>query len=103
MHKEEMMTTWRSKALGDGLEAFVPTGKIQDAYTAMELTTQLPNDCAVFTYYDLGANVVTAYFSPSAHRLAEMFGATRCQKPERREGFSLSVGSLRAWDLLFGK
>lgn len=93
--------TWRSLPLGDGVEAFAPTGRIQDAYLALDTATTLPLDCAVFSYYDLGENVVTVYFSPAASRLASAFGATPCPKPERREGFSMIVGAMRAWDLLF--
>ena len=97
------MSTWYCKPLGDGIDAHAPTGQIQQAYLALELAGNLPVDCAIFSYYDLRENVVTVYFSPSAGALARAFGADFCIKPERREGFSMLVGSLRAWDLLFGK
>lgn len=95
------MSDWYSKALGDGVEAFTPTTQIQEAYMLLATATNLPMDCAVFSFYDLRANVVTAYFSPSAHKLAESFQATPCSKPENREGFGLLVGDMRVWGLLF--
>lgn len=92
---------WYSLALGDGVDALAPTHKIQDAYMAWALTTKLPGDCAVFSFYDLRANVVTTYFSPSAAPLAVAFGAKPCASPENREGFGMLVGSADAWELLF--
>lgn len=97
------MSTWHSKALGDGIDALGPTTKIQDAYQALELVTRLPIDHAVFSYYDLSTNVVTVYFSPSAAPFAKTFGAVPCEKPENKEGFSLINGDMRVWDVLFGK
>jgi hypothetical protein len=95
------MTDWHSKALGDGIEAHAPTEQIKQAHMALALATRLPTDCAVFSYYDLRANVVTVYFSPSAVQLAKSFHAAPCQKPENKEGFGLVVGDRRAWKLLF--
>lgn len=92
---------WSSVALGDGIDAHGPTTHIQQAYMALELATTLPADCAVFSYYDLGANVVTTYFSPSASQLSKSFGASPCESPENKEGFGMLVGSPRAWGLLF--
>ena len=95
------MSTWYSTDLGDGVEAQAPTLQIQQAYTALEIATTLPASCAVFSYYDRERNIVTAYFSPTASELAMAFGAIPCARPEKREGFVLSIGSMHAWDLLF--
>ena len=95
------MKTWYSKSLGGGQEAFAPTGQIQEAYEVLSIATELPLDCAVFSYYKIGVDLVTVYFSPSAEQLAKAFHATPCQRPENKEGFSLINGSPRAWSLLF--
>jgi len=97
------MTTWHSKALGDGVDALEPTSQIQQAYAALEMATRLPVDHALFSYYDLRTNVVTVYFSPSAAQFAMGFGAVPCEKPVNREGFSLINGDMRVWDVLFGQ
>jgi hypothetical protein len=97
------MGTWYSKALGDGVDALEPTTGIQQAYAALELTTRLPIDHALFSYYDLRTNVVTLYFSPSASSLAKSVGATPCQKPTNKEGFGLLNGDMRVWGILFGE
>ena len=92
---------WRSIDIGDGVEAFEPTGRIQQAYTALDIATTLPLDCAIFSHYNLRTNIVTVYFSPSALRLAEAFGASPCTPPTNIESFSMLIGSPRAWGLLF--
>ena len=97
------MTTWHSKALGDGADALAPTQTVQQAFAALMLTKNLPADYALFSYYDLRENVVTLYFSPSASDLALTFGAAPCDKPVRKEGFALLNGSSRSWAVLFGK
>ena len=97
------MSTWYSKALGDGVDALGPTTQIQQAYAALDLAARLPIDHALFSYYDLRTNVVTVYFSPSASSLAKSFDAIPCEKPTNKEGFGLLNGDLRVWDVLFGK
>ena len=92
---------WSSVTVGDGIDAQGPTTRIQQAYTALELATTLPTDCAVFSFYDLGANVETIYFSPSALQLGKSFGATPCEPPENKEGFGMLIGSQSAWSQLF--
>ncbi len=95
------MTTWYSKEIGDGAQAFAPSGNIQEAFLALALRGQLPYDLAVFSEHDLRRNVVTAYFSPAAKVLADMFQAQPCEPPKRSRHFGLLVGDARAWDLLF--
>lgn len=95
------MTTWYSKELGDGAQASAPSWKIQEAFMALAMQKQLPYDLAVFSEHDHRRNTVTAYFSPAAKLLAEIFGAQPCDPPQRSSRFGLLVGDARAWDLLF--
>ena len=90
------MATWYSKDLGDGIDAHAPSTRIQEAFTAMCIAGRQPLDFAVFSRYDLRRNVVSVYFSPSAHALASAFSAVACQKPGNEEGFGLLVGDQRA-------
>ena len=99
------MTSWYSKELGDGVEAFVPTTDIQNGFlTLAQSQAQLGRysfDAAVFSRYDLETNVVTVYFTPSAELLATAFRASPCTKPVPTEGFALIVGDARAWEAHF--
>ena len=99
------MAGWRSKELGDGVEAFAPTSEIQDAFCSLALAQarggQYSYDAAVFSAYNSKTNVVTVYFSPTAELLAKMFGAMPCEKPVPKGDFGLSVGDERAWDTHF--
>lgn len=92
---------WTSVDLGDGVDAYGPTGKIQQAFMGLQLLGSAPPDAAVFSFYDLQTNVVTAYFSPAAASLGRQFGAVPCDSPTDREGFSLVVGDARSRSLLF--
>lgn len=95
------MTTWYSKEIGDGAQAFDPSGDIQEAFLALALRGQIPYDLAVFSEHDLHRKMVTVYFSPAAKVLANMFEGQPCDPPQRSSHFGLLVGDARAWDLLF--
>ena len=99
------MANWHSKELGDGIEAVVPTSKIQEAFLTLAHTQaqtgHYSTDAAVFSRYDLKANEVTVYFTPSAELLAVAFGATPCEQPVPADGFALIVGDASAWDAHF--
>ncbi|MGH6753638.1 MAG: hypothetical protein ACREDP_15870, partial [Bradyrhizobium sp.] len=90
---------WFSLELGDGVEAFAPTRKMQDAFMAA-FKTQGVGEMALFSRYDTRANVVTAYFSPAAKLLAESFGAKPCEKPSIT-GLGLLAGDARCWEWFF--
>ena len=96
---------WYSKDLGSGVDAYEPTALIQSAVMqsiSAALAAQRPNyNVAVFSYYDLRANMVTAWFSPGLEHIAEAFGATPCERPNPRERFGLLVGYPAAWDTYF--
>ena len=99
------MAGWHSKVLGDGVEAFVPTSKIQEAFLTLAQsqarTGHYPTDAAVFSRYDSKTNVVTVYFTPSAELLAVAFGAAPCEKPAPTGDFGLIVGDARVWEAHF--
>jgi hypothetical protein len=92
---------WTSVALGDGIDAHAPSGRIQEAFMALQLLGHAPPEAAVFSFYELSTNVVTAYFSPAAAPLGRQFGAHACNPPIDREGFSLLVGDARSRSILF--
>jgi hypothetical protein len=95
------MSTWHSKSIGDGVAAFGPRSKIQEAYLVLAQSGAASPDVAVFSRYDLKANVVTVYFTPSASTLASAFGATPCDKPTPDKRLSLLVGDARSWQIHF--
>jgi hypothetical protein len=97
------MTTWHSKDVGDGVEAFEPTSKLHEAFFAFAVAKgrDLPATIGIFSRYDLRANVVTWYFSPEASLLAQAFHAVPCEKPVPESGFGLSAGDVRSWEAHF--
>ena len=95
------MASWHSKELGDGVEAFRPTGELQEAFLTLSMAGQSSFDTAVFSQYDSETNVITIYFTPSAELLAKAFGAVPCEKPIPEEGFGLIVGDARALEAHF--
>ena len=95
------MLQWFSKDLGDGVAAFAPSSEIQKAFLPVFAAAGQPTNMAVFSLYDLEKNMVTVYFSPGAAALAEMFGATPCEKPKREGGLSLLVGDQRCLELFY--
>ena len=92
------MSTWYSINLGDGIAAYEPSSKIQEAFTPFFIAAGCPHDMAVFSRYDLKENIVTAYFSPSAYEIARLFNATPCEKPSRHR-LGLLIGDVRVWDI----
>jgi hypothetical protein len=95
------MTTWHSKDVADGIEAFEPSQRLHEAFFVLAKAGGVPAGLGVFSRYDLRANVVTWYFSPEAALLAKTFGAVPCEKPTPTEGFGLSVGDARCWEIHF--
>ena len=100
------MTGWRSKTLGNGVEAYNPTMEIQESFMTSALTHtrttgQRIHDAAVFSRNDSETNLVTVYFTPSAEAVAVRFGATPCEKPEPTGDFGLLVGEATAWEAHF--
>lgn len=94
------MDTWFSVDLGDGVAAYGPSLKIQEAFTSFFIAADCPQDMAVFSRYNLKQNVVTVYFTPSASSIAKLFKATPCEKPSRPE-LGLLVGDVRVWAIFY--
>lgn len=95
------MSQWYCKAMGDGVEAFAPATRLHEAFFALAKASGVPRHAAVFSRYDLEANVVTWYFSPEAVTLATTLGAAPCDKPTPSQGFGLLSGDVRAWEAHF--
>jgi len=94
------MEIWHRKKLGDGAAAAAPSTRIQQLFAPMFLSCGQPPDMAVFSHHDRVANEFTAYFSPSAAKLAALFNAQACEKPSG-EGIGLLVGDARCWSIFF--
>lgn len=96
------MSTWHSLNLGDGVEAFQPTHRLQDAWMAAAQVAgrhgTLDASSAIFSAG--GGESVTVYFTPAAQLIAKAFRATPCDKPSG-DGIGLLVGDQRAWDIHF--
>jgi len=95
------MSTWYCKKLGDGVAAFGPSTKIQEAFLRLAQSGASVQDVSVFSRYDLDANMVTVYFTPSAATLASAFGAVPCDKPTADKRLGLLVGDGRSWEVHF--
>lgn len=94
------MNTWYSVDLGDGVEAFLQSKKILDAFFLAFAIPGHPENMAAFSRYDLEANMVTEYFTPAAHSIAKMFNATPCKKPSS-DDLSLHAGEWGCWQTFF--
>lgn len=94
------MQTWSSLALGDGVDALTPTQKIMEAWMPVFIAAGQPRGMAVFSNYDLEANVVTAYFPPESFQLGVAFGALPCEKPSISR-IGLLVGEADAHSIHF--
>ena len=95
------MNTWYSVDLGDGAAAYKPTEKIQGAFTAAYvLSGGKTNGIAAFSRYDLETKIVTVYFTPAAHRIAQAFNASPCEKPTTDE-LGLIIGDADSWHTFF--
>jgi len=90
------METWYRKRLGDEAAAL----RIQNMFSPLFAASGQPPGMAVFSRHDRHANETTAYFSPSASRLAALFDATPCDKPPS-DGIGLLVGAARSWEIFF--
>jgi hypothetical protein len=94
------METWYCKTLGNGVAAVAPSRRIQEMFLPLFAASGQPASMAVFSRHDRKANKLTAYFSPRASRLAELFDAVPCDKPSS-EGIGLLVGDARSWEIFF--
>ena len=95
-----MSSGWSSVDLGDGVAAYAPRNEMQEQFMPAFMAAGGPVEMAMFSRYDLRANVVTVYFSPAAGLFGQRFGAIPCDKPNTKD-LGLSVGDQRGWDVLF--
>ncbi|MBI2331348.1 MAG: hypothetical protein HYU84_04155 [Chloroflexi bacterium] len=87
------MNSWYSKSLGDGMWAPMVCVEIGDIFQPMFESAGKPIAMAVFVRREEGDVhcEVTAYFSPVAKDVAELFEALPCVRPAR-EGLDLLAG-----------
>jgi hypothetical protein len=97
---EEHMKSWFSSELGNNASAYEPTAQIQKAFKTLFMDTGFPQDMAIFSVNDLEKDMVTVYFTPSAHIIAKLFNACLCNKPSIN-GLDLLCGGPNCWNLLF--
>jgi hypothetical protein len=91
---------WYSISFNDGVEAFIPTGQIEQAFRRIFLTALGPIEMALFSR-DEPDGKVTIYFSPAAASFAQSItGAHPCQPPAP-EGLILLAGDEKCWKVLF--
>ncbi len=78
--------SWFRLDLGNGVAALAPTRKIQEAFIAIMVVSGAPRpERALFSRYDLAADNVEIYFTPSVSDLAVSFGAYPCSRPALNE------------------
>lgn len=96
------MSPWRSKSLGDGVWASVPSGEIELLIQPLFESAGKPVEMAVFTRHEEGSLHCkwVAYFSPAAEEIAVAVGASPCGRPVK-EGLYLLTGNEGCWAALF--
>ena len=92
------MKKWYFLELGDGVEAYNPTTKIQEAFWPVYIACGSPKDMGIYSRYDLKVNIVTVYFTPSAKLLAETFNAKECDEP-LSDGLGFIVGPVSCLEI----
>lgn len=97
------MEHWRSKSLGDGMWADIPSEEIKQLFQPLFESAGKPVDMAIFTRSESEGRLhceVIAYFSPAARAIAETFDAEPCEKPSRT-GLGLLTGDPNCWVFFF--
>jgi hypothetical protein len=92
---------WYSKNAGNGFAAFGPARSTTETFLALARDHSVSADAAVFSRYDVAANVVTLYFSPTADVMATAFGAVPCEPPTPDPHLALLVGDFSSWAIHF--
>jgi hypothetical protein len=98
-----MMSRWFSKELGDAIAAYTPSNQIKEAFLPLFTASGNPLEMAVFIRNDSEGRLhceVTAYFSPAAVEIAQVFDAEPCERPPR-DRLDLLVGDQGCWSVLF--
>lgn len=97
------MDSWFTLALGDGIIATVPLGRIEEEFVTRYSAAGTHSNAAVFVRYASEGSLhceVSAFFSPAAADLAQAFDAEPCTKPARH-GLQLLAGDPACWKRLF--
>ena len=94
---------WFSKEIGDGMQAFGPTNRLQQVFWQLTLQAaqrgelQLHGGPSLWSKYDLERNVVTVYISPEGEQVARALdGFAECQKPDV-DDIGLLYGNASDW------
>ena len=82
----QIVETWYSMSLGDGMMAAVPSAEIEERFKMSFIAAGRP------------ANI--AYFSPAASEVAQAVDAEPCDAPART-GLGLLAGDPGCWSMLF--
>lgn len=101
--EDKRMESWYSISLGDGITAPTPSDDIEQIFVESFNAAGKPADMAVFTRAESEGRLhceVIAYFSPAARKVAKVFDAQPCEKPER-VGLGLLAGDSNCWSVLF--
>ena len=99
----QIVETWYSMSLGDGMMAAVPSAEIEERFKMLFIAAGRPVDMAVFTRSESEGRLhceVIAYFSPAASEVAQAVDAEPCDEPART-GLGLLAGDPGCWSMLF--
>jgi hypothetical protein len=102
-NESNAISAWYCLSLGDGMIASGPSEEIEERFRQSFISAGRPSDMAVFTRPESEGRLhceVMAYFSPAAAKVATVFDAQPCEKPERA-GLSLLAGEEGSWSELF--
>lgn len=97
------MSNWYSLGLGDGLIAPLLSDQIEEAFRSRFEESGRSVEMAVFKRTESRGRLrceVTAYFSPAASEIAQLFDAEPCAKP-LRAGLDLLLGNPYCWALFY--
>lgn len=97
------MTTWFSLDCGDGLIAYEPLGRLEEAFSSAYVISKNPKEMAAFIRHESEGRLhclVRVYLSPASASVATAIGAVPCEKPSP-DSLSLFAGPEESWPLLF--
>lgn len=89
---------WFYITFREGVDATESQQKIKDVFVKFFTTSGTPENMGVFLRQDIMQQALTFYFTPTAASVAKVFGAFRCQQPEKL-GITLFAGPDTCWSL----
>lgn len=94
--------TWFCLDLGNGMDAYAPTQRVQAAFMAVFLREPAGSGRAVFSRHNSRDDSLQVYFTPETADIARQFNARPCPKPSTADGrISLLAGDADALALRF--